>query len=555
MWKSLWVLLAAVALLGASAVSSHERPERERGHEARSERREAREERKVREQEVRREREQARALKSAERRERNATRTLEKKGSSSIEGRTSAAANTHEDSAASAVQLDAAANSSLQGSNTSGSSTSGSNISGSNSGSNSGSARLGEDAEVRSDAESSGSGSSGSDSGSVDDAMRSDSSGSGSGDDAGSTAEEEDDVQDDPRARAPLASYDVERDTQGRERVREEVLMVGAADAIASVRAAGFLILAERPLAALGEVLARVRVRPGVPLEQTMRELQAIAPQASIAPHHLFRPSAPTGVEHFLSPARVPGVLSMVQVGIVDTGADASRATLTHAILATQGFADGRYVPRLHGTLVAEIAARGGARLSVADVFGVDADHRLIAPAAAIASAIDWLVACHVRVINISIEGPNNRVLAYVIRRALDADVAIVAAAGNGGPAAEPVFPGAYPGVIAVTAVDERGQVYRRANRGDYIDFAARGVRITTQGDASGPKTLSGTSFAAPIVAAILAQRLGASSSKQVTDIVSALKYEARDLGAPGPDTIYGWGELILPEVRTANSR
>jgi minor extracellular protease Epr len=554
MWKSLWVLLAAVALLGASAVSSHERPERERGHEARSERREAREERKVREQEVRREREQARALKSAERRERNATRTLEKKGSSSIEGRTSAAANTHEDSAASAVQLDAAVTSNLQGSNASGSSTSASNISGSNSGS----ARLGEDAEVRSDAESSGSGSSGSDSGSVDsvdDAMRSDSSGSGSGDDAGSTAEEEDDAQDDPRARAPLASYDVERDTQGRERVREEVLMVGAADAIASVRAAGFLILAERPLAALGEVLARVRVRPGVPLEQTMRELQAIAPQASIAPHHLFRPSAPTGVEHFLSPARVPGVLSMVQVGIVDTGADASRATLTHAILATQGFADGRYVPRLHGTLVAEIAARGGARLSVADVFGVDADHRLIAPAAAIASAIDWLVACHVRVINISIEGPNNRVLAYVIRRALDADVAIVAAAGNGGPAAEPVFPGAYPGVIAVTAVDERGQVYRRANRGDYIDFAARGVRITTQGDASGPKTLSGTSFAAPIVAAILAQRLGASSSKQVTDIVSALKYEARDLGAPGPDTIYGWGELILPEVRTANSR
>ncbi len=90
---------------------------------------------------------------------------------------------------------------------------------------------------------------------------------------------------------------------------------------------------------------------------------------------------------------------------------------------------------RTHGTLVSEIVARSGARLTIADVFGVDGDNRLIAPAAAIASAIDWMVANGVRVINISIEGPDNFVLAHVIKRALAADVAIVAAAGNGGPA------------------------------------------------------------------------------------------------------------------------
>jgi subtilisin family serine protease len=309
----------------------------------------------------------------------------------------------------------------------------------------------------------------------------------------------------------------------------------------------------------LDVALRAAQVRPGRSIEQVISELQALAPLASIAPHHLFRPSADEvaaeAADAVTKSAPLP-VTHYGHVGVIDTGADTSWPALTRSIVQTEGFADGGYTSRTHGTLVSEIVARSGAQLTVADVFGLDADNRLIAPAAAIASALDWLVENHVRVINISIEGPDNVVLAHVIKRALADDVAIVAAAGNGGPGAAPAFPAAYPGVIAVTAVDENGQVYRRANRGDYIAFAARGVHVASEYESTSSKsakTVSGTSFASPVVAAAIARRLEGTAGLQ--GVIAELRGEAHDLGAPGRDTTYGWGELDIPSALTASSR
>jgi hypothetical protein len=388
----------------------------------------------------------------------------------------------------------------------------------------------------------------------------SDSSGSGSGSGSGDRREERHDR--DNSGRGAAARFEVERDRAGHERVRREVLMVGDRASIDTVRNAGFAIIAERPLAAFNETLARIQVRPGRSVEQVISELQALAPLASIAPDHLFRPSAETSEPAAPSPpppageGQRGGQMPSGHVGVIDTGADTSWPALTRSIVQTEAFADGGYTSRPHGTLVSEIVARSGPQLTVADVFGLDADNRLIAPAAAIASALDWLVGNRVRVINISIEGPDNLVLAHIIKRALAADVAIVAAAGNGGPAAAPAFPAAYPGVIAVTAVDEKGQVYRRANRGDYIAFAARGVHVASDYESSSSKTaktISGTSFASPVVAAAIARRLDGSSELQ--SVIASLKNEARDLGAPGRDSTYGWGELESPSALTASSR
>jgi hypothetical protein len=384
--------------------------------------------------------------------------------------------------------------------------------------------------------------------------VRTDNSGSGS---SGSDDVRREDRHDRAERRGSSARFEVERDSAGRERVRREVLMVADQRSIDIVRDAGFAIISARPLAAFTETLARIRVRRGRSVEQTISELQALAPLASIAPDHLFRPSGDAVVATAATATASPPVaaINAGHVGVIDTGADVSWPALTHSIVQTEGFADGGYTPRAHGTLVAEIVARSGARLTVADVFGVDADNRLIAPAAAIASAIDWLVVNRVRVINISIEGPDNFVLAHVIKRALAADVAIVAAAGNGGPAAAPAFPAAYPGVIAVTAVDENGQVYRRANRGDYIAFAARGVHVESDYESatSKAKTVSGTSFASPVVAAAIARRLDGSAG--ISGVIDSLKSEARDLGTPGRDAVYGWGELATPQALTADSR
>jgi len=72
-----------------------------------------------------------------------------------------------------------------------------------------------------------------------------------------------------------------------------------------------------------------------------------------------------------------------------------------------------------------------------------------------------------VRVVNMSLSGPPNEVLKRAIASAQAKGMVIVAAAGNNGAGAGPSYPAAYPGVIAVTAVDRNLDVYRRATQGD----------------------------------------------------------------------------------------
>jgi hypothetical protein len=364
--------------------------------------------------------------------------------------------------------------------------------------------------------------------------------------DSGSSRDDDDDHEDDredERIASRAARIEVTADAEGRERRRDEILMVGRDDALQAVRAAGYAIVGERALTAFAETLVRIRVPGGVSIEQAIVDLRAVAPDAEFAPHHLFRASE---AESERTVAAASGASAhRVRIGVIDTGADGSWPALTSAIVRTEGFAEGGYTPRSHGTLVAEVAATRGAQLHVGDVFGVDSENRLVASAEAIAAAIHWLVADRVRVINISIEGPDNLVLAHVIKRALAADTMIVAAAGNGGPAAKPVYPAAYPGVIAVTAIDDTGRVYRRANQGGYIAFAARGVRVTSSYPFAKEKSVSGTSFAAPIVAVALATKLRDTAGGGLS-AVAALQREAHDLGDPGRDAIYGWGTIEI---------
>ncbi len=91
-----------------------------------------------------------------------------------------------------------------------------------------------------------------------------------------------------------------------------------------------------------------------------------------------------------------------------------------------------------------------------------------------------------VEIINLSLAGPDNPVLARAVADAHAADIPLVAAMGNAGPRAEPAYPAAYEGVVAVTAVDAGHAVYRRAGQGLHVDFAAPGVGIATAASISG---------------------------------------------------------------------
>jgi hypothetical protein len=157
-------------------------------------------------------------------------------------------------------------------------------------------------------------------------------------------------------------------------------------------------------------------------------------------------------------------------------------------------------------------------------------------------AALQALSRRNVRVVNLSFSGPPNAVLEQAIREAIAEGMILVAAAGNGGAGAEPAYPAAYPGVIAVTAVDRDMRVYSRANRGDYIALAAPGVGIPMASESGGKAVRSGTSFAAPYVTAAVASLEAAAPTITASRAADLLASGARDLGAPGRDPVYGWG-------------
>ena len=133
----------------------------------------------------------------------------------------------------------------------------------------------------------------------------------------------------------------------------------------------------------------------------------------------------------------------------------------------------------------------------------------------------------------------------------LSQNFTIVAAVGNLGADHPPQYPAAYDGVIGVTAVDFSGDIYEHANQGESVDFAALGVDIAYSSDERGA-SVSGTSYAAPVVSAYIASTLLLDDNIQSdTALFAALVEEAIDLGPPGHDNVFGYGALRLPPVES----
>jgi subtilisin family serine protease len=162
-----------------------------------------------------------------------------------------------------------------------------------------------------------------------------------------------------------------------------------------------------------------------------------------------------------------------------------------------------------------------------------------------ILKALDWLADEGVSVVNISLSGPYNKLLDRGIDHATGLGMILVAAVGNEGANARPRFPAALENVIAVTAVDAEGDIYRNAVRGPHVDIAGPGVDILVAHNGQ-RRFVTGTSMAVPFVTSLIAADPALSQSN-ATRIRRQLRDYAKDLGPPGPDTVFGAGLLTAP--------
>ena len=357
-----------------------------------------------------------------------------------------------------------------------------------------------------------------------------------------------------------------------RARSRPEIIVATPDPAIIDLIAAqGYGLLSRDRLDLIGADIARFSLPTNRTVDQARAEILQLAPDALLDPNHVYRPGElacdADGCVAFDIVGWSPAPLSCpggVTIGMIDTGVNTAHAALSGVQVEHFAIAGPERRPsaRMHGTAIAVlIAGRGDsrtpgllpdARLVAVDAFHTDAAGQDAADAFDIARALDQLAARDVKVINLSFAGPANLVLERVVQAMLKRDAVLVAAAGNSGPNADPLFPAAYEGVVAVTAVDRNLRPYRQAAAGEHIDFAAPGVRLWTAASVRGGRFRSGTSYAAPFVSASLAALRTIEPTLSGVQAVEQLAARASDLGSAGRDRNFGWGLVQAPEACAA---
>ncbi|HTU64654.1 MAG TPA: S8 family serine peptidase [Steroidobacteraceae bacterium] len=352
---------------------------------------------------------------------------------------------------------------------------------------------------------------------------------------------------------------ELDRDPRGEVVVRAEVVAIDITPAaLAKVRAAGFDVKRTQDLPDLGITVTVLQTPPGTSARRGLAKLRKLDPDTSYDYNHVYLDSGGvTGAAALAGTANA--ALSgadpeasgggSLRVGLIDGGVDAAHESLRGIPLHRFG-CDGRSVPGPHGTAVASLLAGAAvsfhgaaprATLFVADVYCGSPTGGAVD---AVAAAFGWMAREKVAVVNVSLVGPRNALLERVVKSLVDRGHLIVAAVGNDGPAAPPLFPAAYAGVVGVTAVDARHKALIEACRGEHLDLAAPGADIAaaSSGTVDGYGAVRGTSFAAPIVTGLLAAHLPTPDPAGAARVLADLTAQAIDLGAKGRDDTYGAG-------------
>ncbi len=258
-----------------------------------------------------------------------------------------------------------------------------------------------------------------------------------------------------------------------------------------------------------------------------------------------------------------------VTIAVIDTGVDAKHPDLAGAVQPgldlyayKAGDSTGRTDLLGHGTAMAAIIA-GRGHSNGAGILG-------IAPAAKIlpvrvldggflssgdvAKAMDYAIDHHVGVINMSFGGGDDTPIRNAVKRAQAADIVLVAGAGNRDTASAGLYPGKYPQVLTVGAVDQTGKIWSGSVTGPQVGIVAPGVDIASADiKGTGYSLSTGTSDATAIVSGAAALIRAKFPNLSAAEVAHRLTATATDTGPQGRDDAYGYGQLNLIKALTAD--
>lgn len=254
-----------------------------------------------------------------------------------------------------------------------------------------------------------------------------------------------------------------------------------------------------------------------------------------------------------------------VLVAVLDTGCALMHPDLKDQVQSSADFTKSKVAAgdtNGHGTHCCGVIA---AKRNDVGVVGVAPDAKLlvgkvlsdsgVGSSETIVKGITWAVDNGADIISMSFGSPvSDPSIKRAIEYAASKNVLMVAAAGNEGPGPMTIsYPGRYPEVLSVAAVDPTRKVAKFSSRGPEVDIAAPGVDILSTYPPRNYAKLSGTSMATPFVAGVVALMLSydrINKKKRITtcqNLIDHVKKTSIDAGAAGFDNDYGWG-LINPK-------
>ncbi len=240
-----------------------------------------------------------------------------------------------------------------------------------------------------------------------------------------------------------------------------------------------------------------------------------------------------------------------MQIAVIDTGVDFAHPDLKGRVMARRNFVDAddrRFANDTHGTevsgVIAAVANNGIGIVGIAPdarVFALKACWQAATGGSAVcnsftlAQALEAAIVARVDIVNMSLAGPADPLLARLVERGIMQGTLFVGAAGHSGSGLS--FPAGLDGVLAVDAAEERS--------GNPRHLLAPGRDILTLVPGGHYDFASGSSLAAAEVSGIVALMLAERPHLTANQVRDLLLRSSRRVDSPG-------GEILVVDACAA---